>query len=163
MPVSKKSATCELCHNLTPSINFSLFLKCCDPNQFLQVGKEVVVSRSGISPVRTTPIWNAPAVLECEQLYADMHRHGGALHHMSAFHTFCSEWPYTVFLTVSQVIRLTLLCSHAAWIPPSAPLSCPRKQLPSAFWQMSVKTILTCWWMCMQSLLWLVFGFNIHK
>jgi hypothetical protein len=31
MPVSKKSAACELSHILTPSINSSLLLKCCDP------------------------------------------------------------------------------------------------------------------------------------
>jgi hypothetical protein len=31
-------------------------------------------------------------VLECEQLYVDAHCQGGALHWMSAFHTFCSEW-----------------------------------------------------------------------
>jgi hypothetical protein len=31
-----------------------------------------------------------------------MHSHGEALHHMSAFHAFCSEWPYAVFSSVSQ-------------------------------------------------------------
>jgi hypothetical protein len=36
MPVSKKSAACELIHDLTPSINSSLLLKCCDPNQFFR-------------------------------------------------------------------------------------------------------------------------------
>jgi hypothetical protein len=34
MPVSSKSAVCELSQVLTPSINSSLLLKCCDPNQF---------------------------------------------------------------------------------------------------------------------------------
>jgi hypothetical protein len=35
-PVSKKSDTCELSHVLTPSINSSLLLKCCDYNQFFR-------------------------------------------------------------------------------------------------------------------------------
>jgi hypothetical protein len=30
----KKSAACDLSQALTPSINSSLLLKCCDPNQF---------------------------------------------------------------------------------------------------------------------------------
>jgi hypothetical protein len=46
---------------------------------------------------QTTPSWNAIAVLECEQLYADAHCHGEALHQMSAFNAFSSEWPYAVF------------------------------------------------------------------
>jgi hypothetical protein len=46
---------------------------------------------------QTAPCWNAPAVLKSEQLYVDAHCHGGALHHMSAFHAFYSEWPYAVF------------------------------------------------------------------
>jgi hypothetical protein len=29
---------------------------------------------------------------ECKQLYACMHCHREAPHHMSAFHTFCSKW-----------------------------------------------------------------------
>jgi hypothetical protein len=36
MPVSKKSAACELSHVLTPSINSSLLLKRCDRNQFFR-------------------------------------------------------------------------------------------------------------------------------
>jgi hypothetical protein len=38
MPVSKKSAACELSHVLIPSINFSLLvlLKHCDLNQFFR-------------------------------------------------------------------------------------------------------------------------------
>jgi hypothetical protein len=33
-PLSKKSAACEPSHVLTPSINFMLLLKGCDPNHF---------------------------------------------------------------------------------------------------------------------------------
>jgi hypothetical protein len=38
---------------------------------------------------QTTPSWNTPAVLECKQLYADAHCHGGALlvHRIPPFHT----------------------------------------------------------------------------
>jgi dTDP-4-amino-4,6-dideoxygalactose transaminase len=36
MPVSEKSAACELSLILTPSISYSLLLKCCDPNQFFR-------------------------------------------------------------------------------------------------------------------------------
>jgi hypothetical protein len=36
-------------------------------------------------------------VLECEQLYTDVHCHGGALHWISAFLASCSEWPHAVF------------------------------------------------------------------
>jgi hypothetical protein len=46
---------------------------------------------------QTTPSWNAPAVLECELVYADAHYHGAALHRISPFQDFCSEWPYAVF------------------------------------------------------------------
>jgi hypothetical protein len=52
MPVSKKSAAIELSHVLTPSINSSLLLKCCDPEPVLQVGKQVVVAQSEIRAVR---------------------------------------------------------------------------------------------------------------
>jgi hypothetical protein len=41
-------------------------------------------------------------VFECEQLNADAYCHGGTLHRVSAFHVFCSEWPYAVFLSVPQ-------------------------------------------------------------
>jgi hypothetical protein len=34
-------------------------------------------------------------VLECQQLYEDAYYHGGALHRMSAFHIFISEWRNT--------------------------------------------------------------------
>jgi hypothetical protein len=43
-------------------------------------------------------------VLECEQLYVKAYCHGEALHRMSAFHTFCSAWPYAVSFTASQYI-----------------------------------------------------------
>jgi hypothetical protein len=72
----------------------------------LQVGKEVTVvgARSGLDGSQTTPSWNDPAVLKCGEMYADTHCHGEALYRMSAFHAFCSEWPYAVIL----VFRITL-------------------------------------------------------
>jgi hypothetical protein len=36
IPVSKKPATCEFNHILTPSINFSLLMKHCDLNQYFR-------------------------------------------------------------------------------------------------------------------------------
>jgi hypothetical protein len=63
-----------------------------------------------------------------------MRMHGGALHWMSAFHAFCSELPYAFFLVFCSTL-LTLSWSCVVWIPSSAFLSCPRKQLSSASWQ----------------------------
>jgi hypothetical protein len=49
-------------------------------------------------------------VLECEQLCADAHCHGGALrvYRMSAFHAFCSEW-LNVVISGFRNTLLTLL------------------------------------------------------
>jgi hypothetical protein len=43
---------------------------------------------------------------------------------------------------------LMLLWSLVAWIPPSALLPCPRKQLPSALWRRLFKLFRLVWWMC---------------
>jgi hypothetical protein len=112
---------------------------------------------------QTTPGWNAPALLKCEQLYADTRCHGGALHRISAFHTLCSEWLYAG--PPPHNMPVILLWSPVAWISPSALYSCPRKQLPSAFWQADVclNFFWLVWWMCVHPLLWLLFGFSIHK
>jgi hypothetical protein len=86
-----------------------------------------------------TPSWNTPPVLECEQLYVDAHFPGGALHKTSAFYTFCSEWPYAVFFSVSQYTSDVIVvpcCMN--WAISTPCLSCLRKQLPSAFWQTCV-------------------------
>jgi hypothetical protein len=56
---------------------------------------------------------------------------------MSAFHAICSEWPYVVIL-IARNILLKLLWSLVARIPTVALLSCPRKQLPSAFWHADI-------------------------
>jgi hypothetical protein len=42
---------------------------------------------------QTAPSWYSPAMLECKHLHEDVHYLGRALHRMSAFPTFCSEWP----------------------------------------------------------------------
>jgi hypothetical protein len=47
-------------------------------------------------------------------------------------------WMALYSLLVFRNTLLTLLWPLIAWIPPSAFLSCPRKQLPSAFWQMFI-------------------------
>jgi hypothetical protein len=88
---------CELSHILTPSINSPLLLKHCD----LRVGIQVVAAQSEIRAVRRVvkqlPVEMLQTVLECKQLYTEAHCHGRALYQTSAFHAFCSEWPYTVF------------------------------------------------------------------
>jgi hypothetical protein len=77
---------------------------------------------------QSTPSWNAPAVLEIEQLYADAHCHGEALHRMSAFHAFCSEWlSLRSFFGGSQYTS-DVIVTIAARIPPSALLSSSRNR-----------------------------------
>lgn len=68
----------------------------------------MVVAWSEISAVKRVvkqlPVENFPAVLRHEQLYANTHYHGeaihrmSALHHMSALHAYCSKWPYAFLL-----------------------------------------------------------------
>jgi hypothetical protein len=99
----------------------------------LRVGKQVTVTWSEIRDVRKVVKQLPVEMLWLQQLYVDAHCHGGAQHQMLAFHSFSSEWPYTVFLTFRSTL-LMLLWSLVAWILPSALLTCPRKQLPSAFW-----------------------------
>jgi hypothetical protein len=48
-----------------------------------------------------TNSWIAPGMFERKVLYADIRCREGTMHRMSAFHTFCSEWPYA-FVSVSQ-------------------------------------------------------------
>jgi hypothetical protein len=102
----------------------------------LQVGKQVAVSWSEIRTVRWAVeqlpvgmLWQCLSASSCMQTHCCVE----ALHRMSAFHAFCSEWPYTVFLAFHNTL-LTLLWSLDAWIA-SALLSCPRMQLPSVFCQ----------------------------
>jgi hypothetical protein len=101
----------------------------------LQVGKQVVVARSEIRVVRRA-LKQLPVEMlqQCEQLYADAHCHGGALHRMSAFHALCSEWPYSVFLVFRNIL-LTLFGPLLHEFRHQHSFSCPGKQIPSAFWQ----------------------------
>jgi hypothetical protein len=102
-------------------------------------------------------------VLVCEQLYADAHCHQGALDRISEFHTFFSEWPFAVILLFRNTL-LALFWSLVAWIAPSSLLSCPNKQLPSAFWQIMLhKLFRLVWRMCVHTLFRLIFGVNIHR
>jgi hypothetical protein len=48
----------------------------------------------------------------------------------------------TPFVVVFRNTLLTLLCSLVSWIPPSAHISCSRKQFPSDFWQADK----VCWY-----------------
>jgi hypothetical protein len=109
----EKPAACELRHVLTPSISFLLLLKHCDPNQFVRYETSGSCSKrdqdckeSG----QTTPNWNAPTVFECEQLYADAHCHGGALHRISAFHAIVLNGPMQfiyLFTFIISVLQYT--------------------------------------------------------
>jgi hypothetical protein len=54
--------------------------------------------------VKQLPVGMLQQMLECKQLYADMHWHGGALHQMSAFHTFCSTIQNVADLTGSTLL-----------------------------------------------------------
>jgi hypothetical protein len=56
----------------------------------------------GCKDGQTAPSWNVPALLVCKQLYVGMQCHGGTPYWMSAFHSFCSEWPYAVFFSGLQ-------------------------------------------------------------
>jgi hypothetical protein len=107
----------------------------------LQVRKQVVVARSEIGAVRRV----------VRQLTVEMHQQCLSVNNCVCRHAF-SWWSTTSALYVSiprlfvlngptqfffSVLQYTLmlLWSLVAWIPPSALLSCPRKQLPSAMWQ----------------------------
>jgi hypothetical protein len=87
MPVSKKSAACELSHVSTPSINFSFLLNCWSL-PVLQVGKQVVVARSEIRAVRRVvkqlPVEKLQQCSSVSSCYAGLYCHEGALHWMSA-------------------------------------------------------------------------------
>jgi hypothetical protein len=121
----------------------------------LQVGDQVVVSRSEIRAVRckkggqTTPSWNAQAVLQYEWLYVDAHCHGGALYRMSAF-----PWTYAVFCVFH-----TRVYFHNQYSCSVAENSC--HQLSGK--QSLFKLLRLVWWMCVHPLFWLLFGFSIHK
>jgi hypothetical protein len=116
-------ATCELSHILTPSINSSLFVEALWSQPVLQVGKQVVVAWRKIR----ASSWNAPAVIECEQLSVD-----APWVLLKSTFAFCSEWPYWIFL-VFHITLLTLLWSLVAWIPPSTLLYCTRKPVAISF------------------------------
>jgi hypothetical protein len=59
-----------------------------------------------------------------------MEKHYTVCQHSNLF----SEWPYGLFLVFRNTL-LILLWPLIVWIPTSVLLSCPRKQLTSAFWQ----------------------------
>jgi hypothetical protein len=81
---------------------------------------------------QTTPSRNAPAVLECEQLYADKHCLGGALqvHWMSEFHIVHTEWSYEGFLAFHNTF-MTL--RSVARIPTISIPLLSQKTIPTSF------------------------------
>jgi hypothetical protein len=171
MPSSRKSATCELSHVLSPSINF-LLLKCCDCKPVLQVGKQVVTfivvlcillrisdnTMRDFHPRNTLCTLNTALQvvvvqskirvvrklvkqLPVEMLQQCLSRSICMLMCIIMGNTTPDvSIPHLSFWMVSPAIMfcnalLALLWSLVAWIPPTVPLSCSRKKLPSAFLQ----------------------------
>jgi hypothetical protein len=100
----------------------------------LQVSKQVIVARSEIRTVRwvlkqllVELLQQCSSASNCTQARIVMEAH-------CTFHAFRSEWRGAVIYVFRNTL-LTLLWSLVAWIPPSALLSCPRKQSPSTSWQ----------------------------
>jgi hypothetical protein len=85
MPVSKKSAVCELSHIFDTFNQLHLIVEALWSQPVLQG------DQGSKEDAQTIPSLNAPAVLEWEQLNEEAHCLVGALHRMSAFHAFCSK------------------------------------------------------------------------
>jgi hypothetical protein len=99
--------------------------------------------------------------IECEHLYADMHCHGGALHWMSAFHAFCSEWLYAVPPPPRFAIHFGRCCAlllqefhhwHAFPVPGNSYQFSGKQRLNGSVCLVN---------MYVHPLRWLLFGFNI--
>jgi hypothetical protein len=75
---------------------------------------------------------------------------------MSAFHAFCSEWPYAVFLVFRDTL---LICGHLFM---NSTISTPllsQKTVAISFLagrQLLFKLLRFFWWMCVHPLLWLL-------
>jgi hypothetical protein len=96
---------------LTPSINFSLLLKHCDPKQFFGKVKEVVITRSEIRALRrlvkqlpVEMLQQCSSVSSCMQMRIVMEEH----YTMSTAHTFYSEWPYAFSLVFCNTLLALL-------------------------------------------------------
>jgi hypothetical protein len=104
-------------------------------------------------------------VLKCEQLYVGTHCHGGALCWMSAFHAFCSEWPYAIFLVFHMQYTSDFIVVPCCM---NSTISTPflsQKTVAISFLADKVCLNFFCLfcWICVHLLLWLLFGFSIHK
>jgi hypothetical protein len=144
MPLSKKSAACELRHVLTPFINSSLLLKHCDRKVVLQVGKQVIVTWSEIRAVRrVVPVemlQQCLSVTSCMwTCFVREEHYIGCQHSM----------PFVLNGQLYAVLCFALHFLHCC-----GPLlhEFHHYQL---FWLV--------WLMCMHPLLWLFFGFSIYK
>jgi hypothetical protein len=136
--VSKKLATCKPQPRFDTIHQLLIIVEPLWSYPVLQVCKQMVIACREIRALRRVvkqlPVEICQQFLSGGSCITDVHRHGGALHSMMAFHNFCSEWPYAVYLVFCNTL-LTLLWSLVAWISQSALLSCPTEQLPSSFWQ----------------------------
>jgi hypothetical protein len=96
----------------------------------------------------------------CTRMHTVMKEHYTVCQHSMPF---VLNGPTQFFLVFRSTLP-TLLWSLVAWIPPSALLSYPRKQVQSAFWQADISlNFFGFSGECVHALLWLLFGFNIHK
>jgi hypothetical protein len=111
VPVSKKSAACDLSNVLTSSINSSLLLKLWT-QPVLQISKQVVVARREIRTVRTVVRQLPVEMLQQCSIASSCMRARIVMeeHCVSAFHADYSEWPYAVLLVFRNTV-LTLLWS----------------------------------------------------
>jgi hypothetical protein len=136
IPVSNRSATCDLAmfwHLLsTPHYCGEGLWSQTVLQEHKRGGSHLVRDQGCKKHGQTTPNLNALAMLECEQMYADVHCHGGSLHYVSSpqllfwmvLHGFFSVLQYTSGIIVAH-------CWMNSNISTSF-LSFPRKQLLSA-------------------------------
>jgi hypothetical protein len=139
MVVSKTSATCELSHVLTPSINslcWSTVIATSYSGRY--TGSSHLEQDQGCKEdSRTTPVetlQKCSSASSCMQMRIVMEEHYTRCQHSTPL--VLNGQHYAGFLVFCNT--LLTLWSLVAWIPPSALLYCPRKQLPSAFWQADV-------------------------
>jgi hypothetical protein len=165
MPVSNKSATCELSHVFTPSINYSLLLKHCDPNQFFQVGKtggnrsewDQGCKKSNNSQLKcSSSAWVGAAV--CRYALSQNTTLDTSIPHLLFWMVLCS------FFNVSQYTSdiIVVPCCMNSTI--SSPFQ-SQKTVTISFLagRRLFKLFRLVWWMCVHPLLWLLFGFSISK
>jgi hypothetical protein len=117
MPVSKQSASCELSHVLTPSIN-SLLLKCCYPNQMVVACSEIWALRKVLKQLPVEMIQQCPSASTCMQTSIVMEEHYTGCQHSTLFFLnsltqfFFLQTFWACFVNVYASIALTTVWFH---------------------------------------------------